>query len=437
MSSNLPFEVKSILENCISDMNDNVHLFCNNPGVDFTRDRKLGFTNLVSLILSMGSKGIRRELKKYFKNPKERANPNAFLKARKKLNNKVFPYLLEQFNKSSMSYDTRLYKDYQLLAVDGSDFNIAKNTDSESYIDGEGNIMHLNAVCDIANNVFLAILIEPKSKCDERKACLTMIKNMTFPRKAILTADRGYPDYEFFETINRKENLDYLIRVPNKWSKATKSLPMKELDRDIVVEIRTTQRNEDKEAYRNGTATYLPGPSKFGKPKKEVAWTFGSPYKLSLRVVRFEIADGVYETIITSLNRFEFPIKEIKKLYHKRWQIETNFRYLKYNMYATHFHSKSEDFSIQEIYARIIMYNFSMRIMMNIEIKQKEEWKHFYQINFTNGFDACMKYWRYRGESPPDIIADIQSEILPVRPGRKDKRKIKPKFFIPFLYRTA
>lgn len=48
---------------------------------------------------------------------------------------------------------------------------------------------------------------------------------------------------------------------------------MKELDIDITVELRTTQTNEDKEAYRTGKAIWIAGPSKFGKDKKQVTWT--------------------------------------------------------------------------------------------------------------------------------------------------------------------
>lgn len=117
--------------------------------------------------------------------------------------------------------------------------------------------------------------------------------------------------------------------------------------------------------------------------------------------------------------------------------IETGFRWLKYAVCGVNFHGKSEEFSKQEIYAHIIMYNFGMRILMNVEIKQKASWKYYYQINFTKGFKYCFGYWRYRGSSPPNLIKQIQRHILPVREGRTDQRKLKPKCFIPYVYRVA
>ena len=237
--------------------------------------------------------------------------------------------------------------------------------------------------------------------------------------------------------MHRINNLDYVFRVKNDFNNQIKNLPMKDFDRYISIEIRTTQTNEDKEAYNTGKAIYLAGPSKFGKEKKRVRWTFESPFILTLRVVRFKITDDTYETIITSLDPDKFSAEEIKKLYHKRWMIETAFRWLKYAVSGVNFHGKSEEFSRQEIYAHIIMYNFSMRILMNVEIKQKTSWKYYYQINFTKGFGYCISYWHYRGTSPPNLIKQVQKHILPVREGRTDQRKIKPKYFIPYVYRVA
>ena len=425
------------LDNCILNMKSSVYLFAKNPLKDFSRDRKLGFVELIRFLIAMKGKTIRKEIRKYFKKSKKIMSNSAFVQQRAKLNDLALPYLLEAFNKSSCNYDTRLYKGYRLLAVDGSDFNIAKNVNSESYIKGEGNLMHLNGICDILNNVFLKIFVEPKNRCDERKACLSMLSEMTFNDKTILIADRGYESYQFFAIISGIPNLDFLVRVKNSGTKITRNLPMKELDIDVTAEFRTTQTNEDKEAYRTGKAIWIPGPSKFGKDKKRVAWTLPSPYRLTLRVVRFEISPGSYETIITSLNRFEFPIKIIKKMYHRRWQIETAFRWLKYALSTIHFHGKSEEFSVQEIYARIIMYNFGMRIMMNTDVRQSANRKHLYQINYTNGFDLCRDYWHARGRPPWNTAELLENTILPVRPDRKDRRKLKPKAFVPFIYRVA
>ena len=63
---------------------------------------------------------------------------------------------------------------------------------------------------------------------------------------------------------------------------------------------------------------YLPLKIKKSEPAKF--------YKLSFRIVRFPIAEGSYETIITNLEREKYTMDKLKELYASRWGIETSFR---------------------------------------------------------------------------------------------------------------
>lgn len=160
---------------------------------------------------------------------------------------------------------------------------------------------------------------------------------------------------------------------------------------------------------------------------------------MTIRIVRFKISEDTYETIATSLDRFQFPISEIKKLYHMRWGIETSFRELKYAMGLVNFHAKKEDYVLQEIWARLIMYNFCERITLSVVIEQKDCRKWAYQVNFTHAIHVCKNYYRHHSSNPPpDVISNIARHILPVRPDRRDKRKlIKQKDFVWFPYRVT
>ena len=60
---------------------------------------------------------------------------------------------------------------------------------------------------------------------------------------------------------------------------------------------------------------------------------------LAFRIVRFPIADGSYECVVTNLPRNEFPSQRIRKLYFSRWGIETSFRKLKYTVGLSNFHA--------------------------------------------------------------------------------------------------
>ena len=130
--------------------------------------------------------------------------------------------------------------------------------------------------------------------------------------------------------------------------------------------------------------------------------------------------------------------EDIKKLYEMRWGIETSFRELKYSIGLTNFHSKKSDYIIQEIWARLILYNFCEAITTQTVLKQSNrKRKYVYQINYTRTIHICRYFLSIRKEAPPDVESLISRELLPVRPGRSDPRKVKLQSAVSFLYRVA
>ncbi|MFR3389579.1 MAG: transposase [[Clostridium] scindens] len=82
-------------------------------------------------------------------------------------------------------------------------------------------------------------------------------------------------------------------------------------------------------------------------------------YAIPFRIVRFPVSENAYEVVVSKSGQERFPSELLKQLYAKRWGIETSFRDLKYTIGLLHFHSKKVEHILQEIYARLIMYNFS------------------------------------------------------------------------------
>ncbi len=71
----------------------------------------------------------------------------------------------------------------------------------------------------------------------------------------------------------------------------------------------------------------------------------------------------------------------------------------------------------------------------NLPMKDNDKTK---QVNFTIAIYICREYLRNkRNLSPPDVINLIEKHVLPVRPGRKDPRKVKPQASVSFPYRVA
>jgi IS4 transposase len=151
--------------------------------------------------------------------------------------------------------------------------------------------------------------------------------------------------------------------------------------------------------------------------------------------VRFRLSDDHFEAIITNLDPDSFPVDELKKLYAMRWGIETSFRKLKYTLGLLSFHAKKVEYIRQEIFARLIMYNFCELITSHITIRQSSR-KLDYQVNFSAAVHVCRQF--FLGDIPPPLVeALLAKHISPIRPGRSRPRKLKPKQALSFLYRVA
>ena len=103
----------------------------------------------------------------------------------------------------------------------------------------------------------------------------------------------------------------------------------------------------------------------------------------------------------------------------------------------TNFHAKKRDLIAQEVFARIIMYNFAEMITLHVVITHTDT-KYAQQVNFTSAIHISKRFLRLPNhETPIDVEALIHKNTLPVRPDRKDERKIRSKSAISFVYRVA
>lgn len=327
-----------------------------------------------------------------------------------------------------------------MLAVDGSDLCIAHNpNDTENYFlateNAKGyNLLHLNAMYDLCSRVYVDTIGQPGRKENELKALTDMVDRSDIKEKTIVIADRGYESYNVFKHIAKK-GWNYVIQVKDICSNGIASgLSLPDQDTfdieysTLLTRLQTKEIKTHPEKYKfmpaNQKFDYLPVGDK-------------GEYLINFRLVRFAISENSYEVIITNLTEEEFPVEKIKEIYHLRWGIETLFRELKYAIGLTNVHSKKVAYILQEIFARLTMYNFCEIITTHVVIQQKDR-KYNYQVNFTMAISICLHYFKCKNEvSPPNVEALIQKNILPVRPGRKDPRKVRTKSSVSFIYRVA
>ena len=338
--------------------------------------------------------------------------------------------------------DSETFRGYKVLAADGSAVNIPYNPDADSFLRvdthprGGYNALHITPLFDMLNKTFTHLTIQPESRMDEIGALISMIKENNFHEKTLILADRGFPSYNLLAHMLEKPNVAFSIRVKQNRSalREVAKLPMLELDCDIAFTLSTTQTNEDKE--KRHIFLQVPKKSKTGSKTRQARWYFPSPYTMRLRIVRFMLDSGEFETIATNLPR-DFAPEDIKAIYHLPWEIESAFRSAKYTLGLTNLHGRSDAFCSQEVYAALIAFNFVSRISRAAVVRQPENGVYAYKVNFKMATTLCREYLRTPNADGTKLLEQIARYSVPIRPGRADQRKIRPKSFTGFVYRVA
>ena len=406
----------------------------------FTRKaRKLDFKEDMRILLSCGAASMKKELYEYFDYDEDTVSLPGFIRSRSKIKEEAFIELLNMVNKAFPCEKT--YKGYRLLAVDGCDLTISTDLNDEETLEYNQNNgysnYHLNCLYDILNHRYLDNIIQPLRKEDEKKAMWMMAERYKGD-KPIFIADRGYETFNNFEHL-KKAGHKFLIRVRDIGSgtsllKSFKSLPKEgEFDEDVHIVFTNRQTNfikKNPEIYKpimtNQRFDFLDEDNHF--------------YDADYRVVRIRMEGSKeeYESIITNLDRKQFPASKIKELYKLRWDIEVSYRHLKYSVDLSALHSKRRDFIRQEIWARLVMFNISMIIIDYVQDRKLEKKKRDleYKVNITMAIFFTKRYMITRkGGDPPDLECLIAKEILPVRSDRHYSRNVKAQGFVSFGYR--
>ena len=432
--------IKAILLATLNEIAADPQKYAVNPGKDFTRNRKMGFRDTILMLLTMEADCIKEELYRYFGRTTDAPSKAAFYKQRKKLNEMALANLLFTFN---AKLTKKLYNDkYQFIACDGSAVDIFRNpNDPDTFFEPNGkstrgfNQVHINAFCSILDRRFTNLVIQPGRKRNEYSAFCEMVDaagNDGTP--TVYFADMGYASYNNFAHVIENGQF-FLIRCNDKRLQGILGRPIEGLkEMDCHVD-RILTRTQSKKKYSRPELI-----DQYRYTCKAVPMDYlnndRAEYDISLRIVRFEIAPGSFENIITNLPDIEFNFDDFKELYHMRWNEENSFRDLKYPLCLKALHSKKYEYIVQEIWARAILHNFSSEIITGVEIEQHNT-KYEYQANFAEAFKTCRDFLRiHDGVSKMEVESLIAQNIEPIRPGRTFARLHRFKLPISFCYRN-
>ena len=412
--------VKNLLLKHIQIMEENRKDFVKDPLRDFTRKRKLSFSDTMMMLISMECGTIRSELLKFFDYSPETATPSAFIQQRDKLKPSAFQHLFHAF---TAELPSATHKGYHLFAVDGSDVLIPVEGNEEyKYFAREDQRdyyqIHLSAIYDLLTRQYSAAYIEPRKGHNERKAFHQLFATHDFPEKSLFIFDRGYEGYPLIAHISGKDQF-FLIRAKD--SKPGGILKGVDLPQEPEFDVIF-----DKICVHRMRAAYQSDPDRYHCVHATCTSYFLNEsvkeYPLSFRIVRLQLDNGSYECLLTNLPRETFDLAALKELYHRRWGIETSFRHLKYTIGLLYFHSKKIEAIEQEIWARLILYNYSMAVTANIGNRETHA-KYSYKPNIANAVQVCRRFLKLCvDETSSDAERLISGVLLPIRPNRNHPR---------------
>ena len=156
--------IKQSLLNSIQFLTDYKRDYSRHPETDYTRNRKIPFDKTIAAVLSFRGGTLTNDLLDFFGLDKSIPSSSAFIQQRAKIVPDAFEKLFEHFTHSVCS--EKLYKGYRLLAVDGSELEIAANPDDpESFVSRKDekksyNLLHINATYDLLQYLYLDAILQ-------------------------------------------------------------------------------------------------------------------------------------------------------------------------------------------------------------------------------------------------------------------------------------
>lgn len=436
-------KIKSLFSNAVHSVSSTISEYTVNPDSDLTRDRKLPAEKLITFLVSQGASSSKNELLDFFDMDPQAPTASALNQQRAKLRPEALEMVFRHFNSLTDSLDGTP-SDYRFIAADGSTFTFFSKpsfSPSEYYVSGGHSAkgfysMHLNAFYDLQGHTYTDALIQPVHFKDEYRAFCSMVdRYVAVPgHKTVFIGDRGYCAYNNIVHVLEKGQY-FLFRTKDIHSKGLVQgfdFPGEECF-DITVDVTLVRSHSKKLPEITGYKRFVDKATSFDFIE------YGSldTYKLSFRIVRFELSDGSYECIVTNLPAGEFPPERIKEIYFTRWGIETSFRKLKYTIGLSNFHAYKPEYIKQEIWAKLTAYNITETLVSHAVVSQKET-KHEYKINFSVAAHVCRIFLRPK-KDPVDVMSLLCKELIPIRNERQYKRLDTAHFRKPryFIYRAS
>ena len=397
----------------------------------FTRERKLGFDKMMTMIIKKSNKSIQNSLNDMQLDLGEEASisNSAYTQARAKLNYTAFQEYAQM--SSDMFYEDgeyEQYRNFRILAIDGSVVTLPNSEDISSefnpmkvrcQIEGfkkEVAQARASVLFDVLNSIAVDASLTNKNKSDENDLIAydertLALQHLEYCNKDdLVVMDRGYPSYELFVKYNQKTN--FLVRLKKTSFAKAKCLFDKHSEKkDVVLEINAHK--------------YL----------KETLRKENLPTKMKVRFVQVILDNGTVEVLATNvLGSDRLQTSDFKELYAKRWGIETYYDLIKNRLNLENFTGLTALAVKQDFYATVFLTNYEAMVTydLNEELRETtQENKYIQKVNKAVSFNLIKHKvfdLLYNDEPIDKMLAQMEKLFLTntivMRPNRPSKSRL-------------
>jgi hypothetical protein len=396
---------------------------------NFIRERKLGFKDILSLVLCLIRKSTQLEIDNFLDTFLGKSiniftySKQAFSKARQNITVQAFTLLNDEIISNYYSdNDFKKYKEWRLIGCDGSRIEIPNTEETQNYFGYAENQHKLKTaralalgLYDLENEIMISSTLGHYNDSERELAEICIEKMLQYDNSNIrnlIVFDRGYPSFKLIMYLN-SINIDFVMRTNINLFKEYEN--MKTEDEIVDFEIKGKRKWDLK-----------------GKHGLDI----GEDSTLQLRVLKVILKSGECEMLITNvLEKEKLLYNEIVEIYGKRWGIETSFDELKNKLEIENFSGKKPIVIKQDFHATILIYNIAALFKNEAEDQLKENrgktQKYDYKIN-KNVLFSKVRYKliklilepnRKKKEKMFDnILIEIKHNIVPIRKNRNNPR---------------
>lgn len=381
----------------------------------FTRKRKMSFIPLVVFMLNIVKKTLQKELTCFIRAVSKKdknITKSAFSQSRMKFKHTGFielnEVLLDDFYTDN---DVDLWRGFRLLAIDGVKIQLPNSPPIIDEFGGSKNnsemivgLAQASTCFDLLNEMIINSEI---SHSDTAEYTLALKHFPKTKENDLLIYDRGYDGMWFmFYHLSIKRN--FVIRMAE----------------NSIMQVR--------DFFSSNEESRIIEVDKLHQDSKEQLKKLGIEFKpFNIRLVKVILDNGEIEVLATSLlDEKKYPSTIFKKLYGRRWGIETSYDFLKNNIQIENFTGLTPLSIKQDFYANLFIINLQSLIARDVQEEIDEntkERKHPYKVNrnLSLGFmkDRVVDILMKNDDKYVQELKELfKIEPLPVRKNRKFPR---------------